>query len=97
MRWHYELLNMQVGLVPIDGILLGAVFVTRKEIDEAPICENCGKRKVLNHPSLNKREEDWCLECNDEMLKRDLSNEEWARWCLEQTMAGRTVMVVCTD
>lgn len=91
------MLNMQVGLVPIDGILLGAVFVTRKEIDEAPTCENCGKRKVLNHPSLDKKEEDWCLECNDEMLKRDLSDEEWRRWCLEQTMAGRTVMVVCTD
>ena len=37
------------------------------------------------------------LSINDEMLKRNLSDEEWRRWCLEQTMAGRTVMVVCTD
>jgi len=84
---------MRIGLISIRGILTGCLFVSMKEMDEAYKCENCGKKAVINHQSLAKEILDWCLECNDEEIRKEFTDEEYANYCIEQTMAGKAVII----
>lgn len=85
---------MRIEVVPLNGSYIGALVVSISEMDEAPLCENCGKRKVLNHPRLVKEIQDWCLECNDERTREGWTDERYLKWSQEQTMNGNAVIIM---
>lgn len=60
--------------------------------DPAPPCENCGKPNY-NHPDLAKDDFDWCLNCNDILLKGRMTFAELGMWSIDQIQRGKIVMV----
>ena len=85
---------MRITTMSIDGHPIGCLRVTKKEMNEAYKCENCGRKAVLNHERLAKETLDWCLKCNYDKFRKEFTGEEFASYCLEQTKAGNAVIIV---
>ena len=84
---------MRVDVTPLNGQIVRCLFITQREWDEAHPCENCGKRKVLNHPDLAKEIDDWCLECNDNEMRKNWTDVDFMRYCFEQSAKGKAVII----
>ncbi len=84
---------MRIGMTSIGNILVGCLFVTKKEMREAHKCENCGIKPIINHPDLAKEELDWCLECNDQKYLKEYTQEQYNKYCIEKTMEGKAVII----
>jgi len=81
---------MEIKMINVDGILITALVVD----EDTPYlpCENCGGRKYA-HKLLAKTDDDWCMNCDDEHYRGDMTDEEQGRWTLEKMMDGLAVMV----
>lgn len=82
---------MKIRIVPIAGILQKVLII--EEGDEPKACENCAK-PFWNHPKLAKEDNDWCLNCNDEEYRSEMSEEELGKWSLGQLSKGKIIVVV---
>jgi hypothetical protein len=83
---------MKIEMVPIDGILTRALVVN----NDTPytLCENCGKKPVYSHPLLIRNDDDWCLFCDDEYHRSDMTENELAIWTLKQMAKGKAIVVI---
>jgi len=85
---------MKIKMVPVKGMLLRALIVD-KATPSAP-CENCGK-PMYDHELLAKTSKDWCMACDDEYHRGNMSEEELAKWTMEKMVEGLAVIVVSHD
>jgi len=46
-----------------------------------------------SHKVRAKTDVDWCMNCDDEHYRGDMTDEEQGRWTLEKMMDGLAVMV----
>ncbi len=82
---------MKIKMVSINGVPTRVLAV--KEDDPTFPCENCGK-PAYDHPLLAKEDKDWCLNCNDDEFRSNLSIHETNQWVFKQLAAGKAVIVV---
>ena len=85
---------METRLVRIEDTILWALVVTDEDIAGANMCENCGKRPVLNHPRLAKENDDWCLECNDDHERPGWTKEQFKQYCMHNSSLGKAVVIM---
>ena len=82
---------MKVEMVNFEGMLTRAIVV--QDDDECSPCENCGQDNY-NHELLWKKEEEWCLDCNDTEFLSHFSDAERMQWMVNQMMMGNAVIVI---
>lgn len=78
-------------MVATDGILLRMLEVNDE--DSTTPCEECG-RPMYSHPKLAKMDDDWCIDCNDIVGCKDMSELEISQWCMAQMLKGKAIGVV---
>ena len=87
----YMIKMIKIGdLPPVLALIVGK---------DAPysICENCCTKKVYAHPLLLKVDKDWCLDCEDEHYRGDMTDKELALWTKQKTDEGWAVLVVTQE
>tara|TARA_R110000824_G_scaffold375944_2_gene566980 strand:+ start:3978 stop:4235 length:258 start_codon:yes stop_codon:yes gene_type:complete len=82
---------MKIEMVPVNGIWTRALVVD-ENTPHVP-CENCGK-PVYSHPLLIKNDGDWCIFCDDEYHRSDMTEKELGMWTMKQMADGKAVIVV---
>ena len=72
------------------------ILVIEKDDPQPPSCENCGKPNY-NHPDLAKDDLDWCLNCNDVLLKGRMTLPELGMWSIDQISRGKIIAVAIEE
>ena len=85
---------MKVEVIPLNGLMTRVLVVD--DDDETFPCENCGK-DAYNHELLAKEDQDWCMTCNDEHYRKDMTDEQMAFWSIEQMIEGKVIVIVRRD
>ena len=68
------------------------VLVVEEGDPTPPPCENCGKPNY-NHPDIAKDDMDWCINCNDILLRGRMTLTELDLWSLYQISRGKIIAV----
>jgi len=82
---------MKIEMMDIEGIVTRVLVVD--EYDKASVCENCGGENY-NHELLAKEDTDWCMDCNDNIHRKDMSALDVIKWAFGQMLEGKAVLVV---
>ena len=85
---------MKIEMATIAGIPQRVLLIEKD--DKSSLCENCTK-PFYNHPDLAKEDADWCIRCNDDEYRPEMTETELAIWSLEQIRQGKIIVVVTEE
>ena len=85
---------MKIEMATIAGIPQRVLIIEKS--DDPSLCENCTK-PFYNHPDLAKEDDDWCIRCNDDEYRPEMTETELAIWSLEQIRQGKIIVVVTEE